>query len=289
MGLMYTIVLFLSLLPAQPIGKCVLDETGTLTAAQFNQLENSCEAVDKAGDGQIEIVLTNDFRGEEKEEFTNKLFNSWAIGHKGRNDGVLVVLSPQMRKWRIEVGYGLEGRLTDVDTARLARDYAVPLWRVGKFGEGLVAVVSHITPMMHAEAKTMAPIVRSSANLGWGFFVFVMLFLGLCGLFIWWLAQINKPKRAYVSPFRPIQPEPRHYVPSSVVAPVVVVVNENPVVVKKEIHTPRRRDDTPPSSSSSSDSSWSSSSSSDSSSDSGGGFGGGDGGMSGGGGSGGDF
>jgi uncharacterized membrane protein YgcG len=173
-------------LPVQPPGKCVLDEAAALASAEFAALEASCEALDKSGDGQIEVVLTDDFRGDEKEEFANKLFHAWGIGHKGKNDGILVVLSPKMRKWRIEVGYGLEGRITDAQAAEIGRNLGVPAWKAAQWGAGLVAVTNAIVPLVHAEAK-LRP-VETPSTFPIPTWAIVLVVLGVLGIVVLLLA-----------------------------------------------------------------------------------------------------
>jgi len=289
---MHAILLFLSLLPAQPRGLCVLDEANALNVQQFTQLEGACEAMDKSGDGQFEVVVTNDFRGDEKEEFTNKLFTEWKIGHAGKNDGVLIVLSPQMRKWRIEVGYGLEGRITDLQAAHIGQQFGVPAWKRGDWGGGLVAVVDQIVPLMHAEAREAAPVTtpeHSHPSDGLIILLFLLFGAGIVGLIIYFLVRedhekVNAPAPYRITPDRPVTAPYRVTTPAPVHATTVVA----PVI---ETSRPSRRDDTP--SDRHSTSSWSSSSSNDDYSGGGGfgggGFDGGGGGMSGGGGAGGDF
>jgi uncharacterized protein len=63
------------------------------------------------------------------------------IGKKGKDNGVLVLVAIEDREWRIEVGYGLEGYITDVESNRIAEDYLVPKFQEGKYGEGLAYTV----------------------------------------------------------------------------------------------------------------------------------------------------
>lgn len=285
-------LLLTTTLPMQPAGKCVLDEAHGLSSAEFAQLEASCEAVDKSGDGQIEIVLTDDFRGGDKEEFSNSLFHAWGIGHKGKDDGVLVVLSPKLRKWRIEVGYGLEGRVNDAAAFHIGTERGVPEWRIGHWGAGLIPVVSALAASMYVEARTTSPTAVIKAQLDpVSTTILVLLFvLGLAFLLLYirrriarnraeadrrWRASLDRMVRSNTKPYIRERPTPlgtdtKPLAPTPP-APVVVVREPEPYVT--------------PDTSSSYDSS-SSSSSSDSGSS---GFDGGGGGSSGGGGAGGDF
>lgn len=288
-------LLFLSLiaaLPVQPPGKCVLDEAHALEPAAFAQLEASCEALDKSGDGQIEIVITDDFRGADKEEFANTLFHAWQIGHKGKDDGVLVVLSPKMRKWRIEIGYGIEGAITDAQANEIGETYGVPEWKHAAWGVGLTAVVAKIVPMMHAEAATTISAPHGNGPYFGAFFILLLLvLLVVCVAFGLRQARLEElrererereeerkrrlktivsphitviPRRSVATPVRPHRRDPDP-TPAPIPVPIPVVVDDSP--------------------------SFSSSPSYDSSPpfDSGGGFDGGGGGDSGGGGAGGDF
>ncbi len=289
-------LLFATALPVQPAGKCVLDEANALSADEFVRLENMCEALDKDKAGQLEVVVTDDFRGDEKEEFANKLFHTWGIGHKGKNDGILVVLSPKMRKWRIEVGYGLEGRITDAQAAEIGRNLGVPAWKAGRWGEGLISVVGTIAPLMYAEAKpkpveTKSVETSTSISPWWWLTVPVALFLGLLA-FLYYraetrrreetereeLARIRREHLAWEAEIRRRNAASRVYATSSAPASTPKRTPTPPSPVVAVVETPTYSSPTydPPSYDSSS-------------SDSGGGFDGGGGGDSGGGGAGGDF
>ena len=180
------VLLLTASLPQQPAGKCVLDEAHGLSSAEFAQLETACEAIDKSGDGQIEIVLTDDFRGGDKEEFSSTLFHAWQIGHKGKDDGVLVVLSPAMRKWRIEVGYGLEGRVTDATASSIGNDFGVPAWKAGHWGAGLIPVVGALATSMHTEAAVAPPSMSAANSSGALSVFFIFLFVtAIVGLIVY--------------------------------------------------------------------------------------------------------
>src|SRR3954465_4755967 len=103
-------------LPAQPSGKCVLDQARVLSTAEFQLLEGTCEELDRSGAGQLEIAIVDDVGDLVPDDYATALFEKWAIGHKGRDDGLLVLLkvgAPGQRDLRVRVGYGLEGALPD--------------------------------------------------------------------------------------------------------------------------------------------------------------------------------
>lgn len=145
-------------LPAPPSGKCVLDEVGALSQADFNSLETECEAVNQSGSGQIMTAVVASLRGYSNDEFSVRLFKAWGVGHSGRNDGVLVVLSPTERKWRIVVGSGLESIITNARAADIGRNRGVPSFKLGLWGTGLINIQNSIAPMLQAvPAPRVAP------------------------------------------------------------------------------------------------------------------------------------
>lgn len=91
---------------------------------------------DKTG-AQIVVVTVKNLEGKSVEEYSTELFREYGIGSKDKNNGVLFIISVEDRKTRIEVGYGLEGRLTDGKTGRILDNYAVPYLTDDKWDEGV--------------------------------------------------------------------------------------------------------------------------------------------------------
>ena len=86
---------------------------------------------------QIVVVTVNNLEEQSIEEYSTELFRNYGIGDKEKNNGVLLILSIEDRKTRIEVGYGLEGRLTDGKTGRILDNYAIPYFKDNKWDEGI--------------------------------------------------------------------------------------------------------------------------------------------------------
>jgi uncharacterized protein len=107
-------------LPAKPTGY-VSDYAGVLSEPAKEQLEQLALQVDTQAHAQIAIVTIKTLDGVSIEEFANDLFHKWGIGAKGTDRGVLLLLSIQDRKRRIEVGFGLEGILPDGKTGDIGR------------------------------------------------------------------------------------------------------------------------------------------------------------------------
>ncbi|MBR1648403.1 MAG: TPM domain-containing protein [Alphaproteobacteria bacterium] len=114
----------------------VVDEAKILTPQQKNALEQILESSEPR---QVVAVSLKSLRGYEIEEYGIKLGRHWQIGRKGVNDGVLVIIAPNERQLRIEVGYGLEGLLTDLQSYRITHNIMLPLAKRGQYAESLVA------------------------------------------------------------------------------------------------------------------------------------------------------
>lgn len=102
---------------------------------------------------QVVVLTIPSLEGESLEEYSIKVAEAWGIGQKGKDNGVLLLVSKGDRKVRIEVGYGLEGKLTDALSGRII-DYAiVPQFKTGNFDAGITDGVSAIMQAVRGEYK----------------------------------------------------------------------------------------------------------------------------------------
>ncbi len=104
----------------------------------INQLALALQQKTKA---ELAVVTINNLKEHgygTVEEAAVALFEQWGIGRKGENDGLLILVAVKDRKWRIEVGYGLEGVIPDVKASQLGRTLLPDYFRQGKYGEGLL-------------------------------------------------------------------------------------------------------------------------------------------------------
>ena len=88
------------------------------------------------------IVVVNSLNGTDIESYANQLFRSWNIGQKNENNGLLILVSINDRRWRVEVGTGLEGAVTDVYSARVMDSIATAQFKKGDYSSGLVEAYS---------------------------------------------------------------------------------------------------------------------------------------------------
>jgi uncharacterized protein len=94
---------------------------------------------------QLVIVAVTDLGGYTVEEFAEKLFNSWGIGDKDKNDGLLILISRDDRKMRIEAGYGEEANITDARASSIISNILTPKFKEHRYFEGLMLAIDDIT------------------------------------------------------------------------------------------------------------------------------------------------
>jgi uncharacterized protein len=115
----------------------VVDDANILSGQARDRLRLALEAHEKATTNQV-VVLTVPTIGQVSiEEYAVKVFEAWKLGQKGKDNGVLLVVAPQDRKLRIEVGYGLEGALPDGAAGDIIRTWITPAFKQGNFDKGI--------------------------------------------------------------------------------------------------------------------------------------------------------
>ncbi len=122
----------------------VNDYAGVLTAEERGQLDAITGTLEQASSIEMGIAIVDSVAPRDSKGYAVDLFAKWGIGKKGKDNGVLILLAMQERRVEIEVGYGLEPVLTDSRAGRLLDTYAVPQFRQGRMGAGLVALAEAV-------------------------------------------------------------------------------------------------------------------------------------------------
>lgn len=127
------------------------DFANVLTGQEENQINVLADVLKKKTQVQLAVVTMDSAlaRGYSSiEEAAVSLFSQWGIGEKGKDNGLLILVAVKDRKWRVEVGYGLEGTIPDVVASRLGRTLLPDAFRAGRYGQGLydlsVALIAEI-------------------------------------------------------------------------------------------------------------------------------------------------
>lgn len=129
----------------------VVDQTGTLSSGDIAQLTQTLADLERRKGSQIAILIVPTTDGEAIEQFSLRVAEAWKIGRKKVDDGALLVVAKNDRRLRIEVGYGLEGVLTDVTTKRIIDEVITPKFKGGDFAGGISDGVSRMIGLVNGE------------------------------------------------------------------------------------------------------------------------------------------
>ncbi len=142
----------------------VTDLTGTLSAARISELEQQLAAFEAKKGAQVAVLMVPSVQPETIEQYAVRAFEQWKLGRKGVDDGVLLVIAKDDRKLRIEVGYGLEGVLTDATAKRIISDVIVPRFRQGDFSGGVMDGVTRIMAVVDGEVLPLPAAASGNDN-----------------------------------------------------------------------------------------------------------------------------
>jgi uncharacterized protein len=128
-----------------------------MDAATEAKLSATLSALERRTSDQLVVVTVPNLGGEALETFGLRLGNSWGVGQKGLDNGVLLIVAPQDRRVRIEVGRGLEGLLTDARARQIIEESLVPRFRQGGFDEGIETGVESISETLLSDTRRPQP------------------------------------------------------------------------------------------------------------------------------------
>jgi uncharacterized protein len=136
---------------APKLARHVTDLTGTLTAAQVDQLDATLVDLEKAKGAQLVVLMIGSTGEQDIESYSLAVAEANKIGRKGTDDGVLLLIAKDDRRVRIEVGYGLEGAIPDAAAARITREYIAPKFRNNDYFGGISDAVGALTQLIDGE------------------------------------------------------------------------------------------------------------------------------------------
>src|SRR5262245_39796914 len=115
----------------------VVDEAGILDASVRSEFIDKLAALETKTTDQLVVATVRSLENTSVEDYANRLFREWKLGQKDKNNGVLLLVAPNERKVRIEVGYGLEGTLTDARSRLIIESFILPRFRERDFAGGI--------------------------------------------------------------------------------------------------------------------------------------------------------
>src|SRR5436309_10486164 len=182
----------------------VVDDAGIIPTELRTELDQKLAALEAKTTDQLVVVTLKSLGGYDISDYGYQLGRAWQIGQKSKNNGVLLIVAPNEHDVRIEVGYGLEGDLTDAVTRLIIENSILPKFRAGDFPGGISAGVDDIVKVLTGEAaaykeqtanerkdfSTKRPENQSGGGFGIILFIFILfifiLFIIFSRLGRWW-------------------------------------------------------------------------------------------------------
>ena len=162
-----------------PLAGHVNDLTGTLTTEQKAALEQTLTAFEVKKGSQLAVLIVASTAPEEIEQFALRVAEKWKLGRKRVDDGAIVVVAKDDRAVRIEVGYGLEGALTDITSKRIISETMLPQFRAQNYFGGINAGVGQIIRVVDGEPLPAPSGLRGESQGGIQQYVPVLFIVAL--------------------------------------------------------------------------------------------------------------
>lgn len=159
-----------------PLTGRVVDAAGVLPAEKVREIEAMLAAHEAKTTEQVVVATVPSLDGNDIETYANETFRIWKLGQKDKNNGVLFLIAPNEREMRIEVGYGLEGTLTDAISSQIIRNIVTPYFKAGNLPGGVAAGTEAILKVLGGEALPEAQAQNDWEN-AIPFIVFFLIWL----------------------------------------------------------------------------------------------------------------
>jgi uncharacterized protein len=131
----------------------IVDQANVISADARRAIEPKLADLETKSGIQLVVATVNSLEGQEIEPYANALFRNWKLGEKTKNNGVLLLVAPKERRVRIEVGYGLEGTLTDALSKVIIVNAITPRLKAGDFSDGISRGVDDIITVLTTDAS----------------------------------------------------------------------------------------------------------------------------------------
>jgi len=187
--LLFTSLTLLFSLDTPPLKGRVNDYANVLTATETQHMEQYLEALEKDNGAQVVLLIIPSLEGANLEMFSIQTARQWKLGQQQEDNGVLLLVAMQERKIRIEVGYGLEGLITDSTSGFIIRNEIAPAFKRGDYGEGLFQGIKTLGQLIAGDIVIDEQQANSGGSAGEGsaaFFpilIFLIIFLFRIGSF----------------------------------------------------------------------------------------------------------
>ncbi|MDI6731130.1 MAG: TPM domain-containing protein, partial [Candidatus Margulisbacteria bacterium] len=161
----------------------VNDYASLLSSGERQQLNALALSLEQKTSAELAIAIVQTVSPYDIDLYAVKLFEKWKIGKKSKDNGVLILLVLQERKIRIEVGYGLEGALPDALCGQILDAYAIPNFKAGQYGKGLIETAQAVSRAIFGDSRVVAPGKKLTSEGGLGsYFLYIIIALIILGI-----------------------------------------------------------------------------------------------------------
>jgi uncharacterized protein len=169
----------------------VVDQAGVMTAESRSDVEAKAKILEDKSGIQLVVATVKSLQGNDIETYANQLFRFWKLGEAKKNNGVLLLVAPAEHKVRIEVGYGLEGTLTDALSSVIISTAIIPRFKTNDFSSGIVRGVDGIISVLSGDSADWQPKVNVRSEDPSADFnkLFPILFFVLMVFIVWYLVR----------------------------------------------------------------------------------------------------
>ncbi|XOV87832.1 MAG: TPM domain-containing protein [Pseudomonadota bacterium] len=185
LALLVTSYAALATIQFPPLKGRVVDTANMISTGAEREIDQMSAGHEQATTNQVVVVTVPDLQGYTIEEFGYQLGRHWGIGQKGANNGVLLIAARDERKIRIEVGYGLEGELTDAIASNIINGVITPRFKAARFDDGFVEGASAIIAALGGQYQMREVSSRGEERVPpfWSLLIFVLVFFVFPSLF----------------------------------------------------------------------------------------------------------
>jgi uncharacterized protein len=135
----------------------VVDQAGVMSQTSRDEITAKSQALEQQSGIQLVVATIKSLEGGDIETYANELFRTWKLGQTQKNNGVLLLVAPNEHKVRIEVGYGLEGTLTDALSSVIISSAIIPRFKTGDFSGGIERGVDGIISVLNGDTTDWQP------------------------------------------------------------------------------------------------------------------------------------
>jgi uncharacterized protein len=162
------------------------DYAGALSADERTRLEDKLRARERESSNQVVVAIFRSLQGESLEDYSIRLAQAWRVGQKGLDNGVVFLVFVEDRKMRLEVGYGLESKLTDALSSQILRQVVAPRFREGRIADGIGAGLDAVDQVIAGtyKAAPQGQRARAQGRSPLGFIFLLIVVAGLLSIIV---------------------------------------------------------------------------------------------------------